>query len=139
MKLHEKIRFMRKAKGWSQEEVARRLHISLNAYGCIERGETHPNSIRLEQIARAFEMDLAELVCDKSIFNLGGTYSNNHCQNWYNNSSSEQFLQLQHELEKAHLINERLAQEIEYLKQQNTDLRQQNADLREMLGVKKQG
>jgi len=54
MKLHEKIRLIRQAKGWSQREVAKKLHISLNAYGHIERGETHPNSIRLEQIARAF-------------------------------------------------------------------------------------
>jgi transcriptional regulator with XRE-family HTH domain len=122
MKLHEKIRRARKSKGWSQEETAEKLNMSLNAYGCIERGETHPNSIRLEQIAQVFEMELAELVSDRVFFNFGGTYGNN-CQNWYG-TPPEQFLQLQHELEKMRLMNEQQAKEIEYLKQQNADLRE---------------
>jgi transcriptional regulator with XRE-family HTH domain len=125
MKLHEKIRRARKNKGWSQEETAQKLNMSLNAYGCIERGETHPNSIRLEQIARVFEMELAELVSDGNIFIFGGAHSN-HCQcnHWYSNSPPEQLLQLQHELEKVRLINEQQTKEIEYLKQQNADLRE---------------
>ncbi len=135
MKIHEKIRLIRKAKGWSQEEVAQKLNISLNAYGHIERAETHPNSIRLEQIAQALETDLTELVSDRNVFNLGGTYSN-HCQNWYSNSSPEPLTQIEHELEKARLINESQAKEIELLKQQNADLRQQNADLRKIIDLK---
>lgn len=136
MKIHEKIRLIRKAKGWSQEEVAQKLNISLNAYGHIERAETHPNSIRLEQIAQALETDLAELVSDRNVFNLGGAYSHNHCQNWYNGSPPEPLTQIEHELEKARLINESQAKEIESLKQQNTDLRQQNADLRKIIDLK---
>jgi len=135
MKIHEKIRLIRKAKGWSQKEMAEKLNLSTNAYGHIERAETHPNSIRLEQVAQALETDLAELVSDRNVFNLGGTHSN-HCQNWYSNSSPEQLAQIEHELEKAHLINESQAKEIESLKQQNADLRQQNADLRKIIDLK---
>jgi len=61
---------------------------------------------------------LAELVDfnEKQVLNFGSIHSDN-CQNWYNNPSSEQILELQHELEKARL-------EIDYLKQQNADLRE---------------
>jgi transcriptional regulator with XRE-family HTH domain len=30
MKLHEKIKFIRQLKGWSQEEIANKLEISVN-------------------------------------------------------------------------------------------------------------
>jgi len=68
-------------------------------------------------------------VSDRNILNFGGTQSNHHCQNQYDNSSPEQLLQ--HELEKAQLMNEQQAKEIEYLKQQN-------ADLREMMNLMKE-
>ena len=114
---------MRTAYGWSQEETAEKLHMSLNAYGCIERGETHPNLNRLEQIAQIFEVELGELISEKNILNVGMDSSSNF-NNWYNTSSSEQLIELRHELEKSHLIIEQQAKEIEYLKQQNADLRE---------------
>lgn len=112
---------MRTVKGWSQEEAAEKLHMSLNAYGCIERGETCPNLNRLEQIAQIFGVKLEELVSDKNILNVGIDSSN--FNNWYNTSPSEQLIELQHELEKSRLLLEQQDKEIEYLKQQNADLR----------------
>lgn len=114
---------MRAKKGWSQEQVAEKLNMSLNAYGDIERGKTRPNLRRLEQIAKIFSIELEDLVSDRNILNFGGTQSNHHCQNWYDNSSSEQLLKLQHELEKVQLINAQQTEEIELLKQQTKDLR----------------
>lgn len=116
---------MRKVKGWSQEETATKVNMSLNAYGCIERGETQPNIRRLEQIAEVFGVELGELVSDKSILNVGMDNSSNF-SNWYSTPppSSEQLTKLQHELEKSRLIIEQQSKEIEYLKQQNADLRQ---------------
>ena len=58
--------------------------------------------------------------------------SSSNFNNWYNTSSSEQLIELQHELEKNRLIIEQQAKEIEYLKQQN-------ADLREMVNLLKSG
>ncbi|NJO14592.1 MAG: helix-turn-helix transcriptional regulator [Thioploca sp.] len=121
MKLHERIRLMRTANGWSQEEIAEKLHMSLNAYGCIERGETRPNLNRLEQIAQILGVKLEELVSDRNILNFGIDSSN--FNNWYNTSPSEQLIELQHELEKSRLLLEQKDKEIEYLKQQNVDLR----------------
>ena len=40
MVVHEKIKFFRQAKNWTQEEVAEKLGLSPNGYGSIERGET---------------------------------------------------------------------------------------------------
>ena len=110
---------MRTANGWSQEEIAEKLHMSLNAYGCIERGETCPNLNRLEQIAQVLGVKLEELVSEKNILNIGMDFNN-----WYNTTSpSEQLIELQHELEKSRLLLEQKDKEIEYLKQQNADLR----------------
>ena len=61
MTVHEKIRFLRQLKGWSQEDMAGRLNMSPNGYGSIERGETDVNLSRLEQIALIFEVRLSEL------------------------------------------------------------------------------
>jgi transcriptional regulator with XRE-family HTH domain len=115
---------MQTANGWSQEEIAEKLHMSLNAYGCIERGETCPNLNRLEQIAQILGVKLEELVSDKNILNFGMDSSRNNFNNWYNTSSSEQLIELQHELEKSRLLLEQKDKEIEYLKQQNADLRE---------------
>lgn len=110
---------MRTVKGWSQEEIAEKLHMSLNAYGCIERSETRPNLNRLEQLAQVLGIKLEELVSDKSILNIGIDFNK-----WYNTTSpSEQLIELQHELEKSRLLLEQKDKEIEYLKQQNADLR----------------
>ena len=37
MLINEKIRFMRQQKGWTQQEMAKRLNMSANGYGNIER------------------------------------------------------------------------------------------------------
>jgi transcriptional regulator with XRE-family HTH domain len=52
MKVHEKIRFLREAKNWSQEEMAKKLNLSVNGYSKIERGETKTYNPKLEDIAK---------------------------------------------------------------------------------------
>lgn len=124
-KITEKIKRLRRDKKWSQEDVAQRLNMATSTYSDLERGVTQLSLRRLEELAKIFDTDLAELIGlnAKNIFNLGETH-NSHSQNWYNNPASEQLLELQHELEKTRLEND-------YLKQQN-------ADLREMVNLLKQ-
>jgi transcriptional regulator with XRE-family HTH domain len=50
----KKIRIMRQQKGWSQEEMAEKLYMSVNGYANIERGETDVKIYRLQQIANVF-------------------------------------------------------------------------------------
>jgi transcriptional regulator with XRE-family HTH domain len=119
MSAHEKIRFLRQAKGWMQEEVADKLKMSQNGYGCIERGETDVNLSRLEQIADLFDIKLSELLGldEKNIFNQGGT-KNKITQNYHaTGSQSADYLLLKAELEKQLLLNSAKDREIELLKE----------------------
>jgi transcriptional regulator with XRE-family HTH domain len=60
--LGKKIRLLRHQKGWSQEDVAKRLDISIPAFSKIETGITDINLSRLEQIATLFEMSVVQLL-----------------------------------------------------------------------------
>ncbi|HEY8781489.1 MAG TPA: helix-turn-helix transcriptional regulator [Mucilaginibacter sp.] len=60
--LGKKIRLLRHQKGWSQEDVAKRLDISIPAFSKIETGITDINLSRLEQIAILFEMSVVQLL-----------------------------------------------------------------------------
>ena len=71
MKVHEKIRFLRKEKNWTQEQMAEKLGMSSVSYGKVERGETDYTA-KLEKIADALDMDLMELLAlhEKNVFFL---------------------------------------------------------------------
>jgi len=60
--LGKKIRLLRHQKGWSQEDVAKKLDISIPALSKIETGITDINLSRLEQIAALFEMSIIQLL-----------------------------------------------------------------------------
>jgi transcriptional regulator with XRE-family HTH domain len=135
MSVHEKIRFVRQAKGLSQHEMAEKLGICLNSYGSLERGETDIKWARLEQIAEVFDMSLPQLVGldEKNVFNStstngistlgiihGGTY---HNQNYCTISPyPEELLQLKTELEKQALINTQKDKEITLQQEKISDL-----------------
>lgn len=60
--LGKKIRLLRHQKNWSQEDVAKRLDISIPAFSKIETSITDINLSRLEQIANLFEMSVVQLL-----------------------------------------------------------------------------
>ena len=62
MSVNEKIRKIREAKDWSQEQMAENLNMSLNGYAKIERGESKIYLDKLEQIAQVFDIDIVELM-----------------------------------------------------------------------------
>jgi len=80
MKIQEKIRLMREAHQWSQEEMAMKLNMSTNGYAKIERGETKAYIPKLEQIAETLGMDFMELMSfgEKQVLCLIGE-NNNGC------------------------------------------------------------
>jgi transcriptional regulator with XRE-family HTH domain len=65
--LGKNIRLLRHQKGWSQDDVARKLDISIPAFSKIETGITDINLSRLEQIANLFELSVTALIT----FNIG--------------------------------------------------------------------
>lgn len=128
MNVSENIRLFRQRKNWTQEEVAEKLNMSPNGYGCIERGTTDVTLRRLEQLAEIFEVSLAELLNfdGKFIFSQMGDNqcSNNHFN--LNSQLSAEQSECKFQLEKQHLIVEKLQQEVIYLKEIVTLLKQEN-------------
>lgn len=78
MEINEKIRFMRIFKGWSQEEMAEKLAMTVSGYAKIEQGKTDINFSRLRQIANLFEINLSDLIglSEKNVFNVRGNCHN---------------------------------------------------------------
>jgi transcriptional regulator with XRE-family HTH domain len=60
--LGQNIRTLRRKKGWSQEDVAKQLDISIPAFSKIETGFTDINLSRLEQVAAIFEISVVQLL-----------------------------------------------------------------------------
>jgi len=121
MELHEKIKILRHKKGWSQEQTAHQLGISVNGYGNIERGETDIPLSRLKKIAEVFDVDLAELFCSKEVgvLNLACTQTRS---NWHVGTNSAEHLK--HEMEKQRGLNEQKDSEINHLKNEIAYLKQ---------------
>ncbi|MGQ0286321.1 helix-turn-helix domain-containing protein [Pasteurellaceae bacterium 22721_9_1] len=69
MNVNEKIRKIREAKEWSQEQMAEKMSMSLNGYAKIERGETKLYLDKLEQIAQILDIDIVSLISpdDKNV------------------------------------------------------------------------
>lgn len=120
MRVCEKIKRLRQEKGWSQEEVANKLDISINAYGAIERGETDVNLSRLEAISEAFEIDTADLFDKKGnniVNNFAEVQVQNNQPNWHNIHQSLDYLQIKNEFEKSQLLLAEKDKEITLLKE----------------------
>ncbi|MFD2871190.1 helix-turn-helix domain-containing protein [Mucilaginibacter ximonensis] len=62
----QNIRTLRHQRGWSQEDVANRLGISIPAFSKIETGVTDINLSRLEQIADIYEIDVVQIIALES-------------------------------------------------------------------------
>ena len=115
MSVHEKIRLVRQAKGFTQEEVAEKLGMSPNAYGDIERGDSDPKLSKLQKIAETLEMNLSDLLdlTDKTVLNVNFNKQGKH-YNVYMSSNAE--------LEKQKLISEFKDKELEMYRQKIADL-----------------
>lgn len=129
MEIYEKIRFLRQFKGWSQDEMAEKLGITLNGYANIEHGKTDIQLSRLEQIAKVFGVDISDLfgLNEKNIFcfiesqNYNSQFVNFNSQfvnfNHYLIFSPTKEVDLKNELEKALSTLKQKEEEILYLKQ----------------------
>jgi transcriptional regulator with XRE-family HTH domain len=60
----QKIRLLRRERGWSQEDVAKRLNISIPAFSKIETGITDVNLSRIAQLAALFKLSVVDLLAN---------------------------------------------------------------------------
>jgi transcriptional regulator with XRE-family HTH domain len=107
MSVHEKIKLARIAKGWTQEDLAERLQMSINGYGDLERGNRDIKLSKLEQISDLLDIDLSSLFSsEKGIFNLSTGHSYQHNNNSCTITSAKvETLELKHALETQQLLN----------------------------------
>ncbi|KYD10061.1 MAG: XRE family transcriptional regulator [Caldibacillus debilis] len=60
-----RIRAFRKLKGYTQRELAEKIHVSVSVLGEIERGNRLPTRKILMDIARVLDIELEEIVTYK--------------------------------------------------------------------------
>lgn len=62
----EKIKRLRKSKGFSQDDMAEKLHISQSAYARIENGESSSWIHHLEKLSEIFDMKPENFLSDET-------------------------------------------------------------------------
>lgn len=59
-----RVLYLRKARGWTQEELAERMGVTQSAVANLEGGYENPSVKRLVRIARALDVDPEDLVSE---------------------------------------------------------------------------
>jgi transcriptional regulator with XRE-family HTH domain len=62
VKLGKRVRTLRKARGWSQQELADHAVLHPTYIGGIERGERNVSLMNLAKLSEAFRVSMAELL-----------------------------------------------------------------------------
>ncbi len=119
MQVYEKIGLMRKMKGWSQEDMADRLGMSVNGYAKIERGETDVQISRLQQISELLEASLLDLLNTSQNIHITSCWSyKGHFQPLsVNVQESNDTLLIQQEVDHLKQLLEQKDREIECLRE----------------------
>ncbi len=118
MKIGDKIKKIRDLKGMKQEDLAALLNISPQAFSKIERNETKLDTVRLEDIAKIFNMSSEEIqqFDERNLFfnNMHECKDSITINNYYNSDQAvfETIIEQQKEL-----INEQ-KEEIRFLRGQ---------------------
>lgn len=74
MTLGQKLRFFRKAEGYTQKEISDRLSMERSTYTYYERDKSLPNVYTLFHLARLYGVSM-ELFVDERVVPLGGKES----------------------------------------------------------------
>ena len=65
--LGDRIALLRRGRGWSQSELARRLHISASAVGMYEQGRREPSLEAVVELASAFGVSVDYLLTGRAL------------------------------------------------------------------------
>ncbi len=125
MKINEKIKELREAHNWSQEDIAKKINIAPSSYAKIERGETRMTLERLEQFADIFDIEISQLI--QTDHNPCFQFNENSNGYIYNNSHITKSDQ-QAKIEQLQLI-------IKHKEELNIKLQEQIDDLRQLISA----
>ncbi|MDP3905934.1 helix-turn-helix transcriptional regulator [Novosphingobium sp.] len=64
--MHNRVRELRTARGWSQAELAGRIDVSRQAVNAIETGKHDPSLTLAFRIARLFDTSIEEIFDDQA-------------------------------------------------------------------------
>ena len=73
MEFNAKLQELRKQKGWTQDELAKRLYVSRTAVSKWESGRGYPNIDSLKDIAKLFSVTVDELLSGEELLTLAET------------------------------------------------------------------
>jgi transcriptional regulator with XRE-family HTH domain len=123
MKISEKIRYFRQQKGYSQEDMASLLGMSVTGYAKMERSN-NPKFEWLIKIAEILEVSLNDLAVtnDKNVVYITGN----------NKQVTGQINQI-HSFENLETENEKLKLEVAFLKEKNFLLETRIKDLEKQI------
>ena len=69
MTFGEKIKTLRNEKGWSQDELAKKLGVNRRAISCYEHGTSYPRTMeRYQQLAELFGVEVNYLRTENEVF-----------------------------------------------------------------------
>ena len=69
MTFGEKIKTLRNEKGWSQDELAKKLGVNRRAISCYENGTSYPRTMeRYQQLAELFGVEVNYLRTENEVF-----------------------------------------------------------------------
>ncbi len=104
----KKLQALRKERGFSQEQVADKLHISQSTYARIESGESHSWASHILKICETYEITPEELVSSENIVINNNQQGGNSTNAIIVNQLSEKLIQQYEERikEKDLIINE---------------------------------
>jgi len=61
-RLAQRVRFLRKEKKWTQEDLGEKSGLTYKFLGQMERGEVSPSLDSLDKVAKAFDLTVGELL-----------------------------------------------------------------------------
>lgn len=141
MKIHERIRTLRKEKHWTQEDMAGKLGMSVVGYAKIERGETDyqlglENYLaKLIKIATVLDANLEDLLEEtaKHVYLVGLITGDNNC---FNSPVVGSPTELNFEMQKLQLIiknkDAALEHKNEMLEQKDKEIAMQQREIEQL-------
>lgn len=140
MAINDKIKDLRVANGFTQEEMAEQLDISLNGYRNLEKGVSKVDWDKLIQIAQIFKIDLLQLVEAEQkglVIQQNISFGNEVSERDNLNKNYADGSGLTSELEKKDLIIEHQQETIEHQKEMLKQKDNEISMLKEMLEMYK--
>ena len=74
----ENIRYVRRCRDWTQEQLGARIGVKGSNVACWERGKVIPGTSNLSKIAKVLEVTMDDLVTGRGIFLPAGMGKGGH-------------------------------------------------------------